>query len=128
MTTQLSQAQITDLPFPDNVRLRKGMYISNLNQMVTEIIDNSVDEHFAGYCDTIAVVVQDGVVIVQDNGRGIPCSPTEKDPTVTQVELAFTKLHAGGKFGVTGGYGKKTSGMNGKIMCRCKNSLIAGNS
>ena len=67
MTKEIQQAQITDLPFPDCVRLRRGMYISNLNQYITEIVDNSVDEHFAGYCDTIAVVVQDGVVTIQDN-------------------------------------------------------------
>lgn len=116
MTEELQQAQITDLPFPDCVRLRRGMYISNLNQYVTEIVDNSVDEHFAGYCDTIAVVVQDGIITVQDNGRGIPCGPSAKNPNVTQVELAFTTLHAGGKFGVAGGYGKKTSGMNGRSL------------
>lgn len=113
MTKELQQAQITDLPFPDCVRLRRGMYISNLNQYVTEIVDNSVDEHFAGFCDIIAVAVQDGIVTVQDNGRGIPCGPSAKNPNVTQVELAFTTLHAGGKFGTAGGYGKKTSGMNG---------------
>lgn len=113
MTKELQQAQITNLPFPECVRLRRGMYISNLNQYVTEIVDNSVDEHFAGFCDTIAVVVQDGIITIQDNGRGIPCGPTEENPNITQVELAFTTLHAGGKFGKEGGYGKKTSGMNG---------------
>lgn len=111
--SKVSQAQIMDLPFPDCVRLRRGMYISNLNQMITEIIDNSVDEHFAGFCNTIAVVIQDGVVTIQDDGRGIPCGPSAKNPNVTQVELAFTTLHAGGKFGSEDGYGKKTSGMNG---------------
>ena len=109
----VAQAQIEDKEFPECVRIRKGMYISNLNQMITEIIDNSVDEHFAGYCDTIAVVVQDGIVTIQDNGRGIPCGPSKKNPNVTQVELAFTTLHAGGKFGSADGYAKKTSGMNG---------------
>lgn len=111
--TQVKQAQITDLPYPDCVRLRKGMYISNLNQYVTEIIDNSVDEHFAGHCNAIATVIQDGIITIQDDGRGIPCGPTDKDPNITQIELAMTTLHAGGKFGVEGGYGKKTSGMNG---------------
>ena len=110
---ELGQAQIDELPFPECVRLRRGMYISNLNQMVTEIVDNSVDEHFSGFCDTIATVVIDGVITVQDNGRGIPCTPSPKRPDVTQVELAFTTLHAGGKFGKAGGYGKKTSGMHG---------------
>lgn len=110
---EMDQAQIEELPFPECVRLRRGMYISNLNQAVTEIVDNSVDEHFAGYCDTIAVAIQNGVVTVQDNGRGIPCTPSKKNPALTQVELAFTTLHAGGKFGKAGGYGKKTSGMHG---------------
>lgn len=112
MTKVLDQAQIVDLPFPDSVRLRKGMYISNLNQMVTEIIDNSVDEHFAGHCDMIAVVYQNGEYIIQDNGRGIS-STKMPGKNITQVESAFTKLHSGGKFGTDGGYGKKTSGMNG---------------
>lgn len=115
MTQQIiQQAQIDDLPFPDCVRIRRGMYISNKNQAVTEIVDNSVDEHFAGYCNTIAVVVQNGVITVQDDGRGIPCGPSKKNPEITQVEQAFTTLHAGGKFGNADGYSKKTSGMNGK--------------
>lgn len=111
--SQVEQAQILDLPFPDCVRLRRGMYISTLNQMVTEIVDNSVDEHFAGHCDTIAVAVINGEITVQDNGRGIPCGPSAKNPNMTQVELAFTTLHAGGKFGTADGYAKKTGGMNG---------------
>lgn len=114
--TQIKQAQIEDLPFPQNVRLRRGMYISNPNQAITEIIDNSVDEHFAGHCDTIATIVQDDVISIMDNGRGIPCGPSKKDPNITQVELAFSTLHAGGKFGGVGGYDKKTSGMNGKLL------------
>ena len=90
------------------------MYISNPNQAVTEIVDNSVDEHFAGYCNMIAVAVIGDEITVQDNGRGIPVTPTKKDPTKSQVESAFTTLHAGGKFGSEDGYSKKTSGMNGK--------------
>ena len=109
----IQQAQIDDLPFPDCVRVRRGMYISNQNQAVTEIVDNSVDEHFAGYCNTIAVVIQNGIITVQDDGRGIPCGPSKKNPEITQVEQAFTTLHAGGKFGNADGYSKKTSGMNG---------------
>lgn len=112
---QVDQAQIEEKDFPECVRIRRGMYISNLNQMVTEIVDNSVDEHFAGYCDIIAVAVINGVITVQDNGRGIPVVPSIKDPSKSQVETAFTTLHAGGKFGATNGYAKKTSGMNGKL-------------
>lgn len=68
----LDQAQIIDLPFPDSVRLRRGMYISNPNQAITEIIDNSVDEHFAGHCNTIAVVIQNNIVTIQDSGKHLP--------------------------------------------------------
>ena len=115
MNQFINQAQIDSLPFPECVRKRKGMYISNINQMVTEIVDNSVDEHFAGYCNNIAVVIQEDTIIVQDDGRGIPITPSKKDPSKTQVELAFTELHAGGKFGLkdSGGYAAKTAGMNG---------------
>lgn len=111
--SKVSQAQIETLDFPYCVRLRRGMYISNRNQAVTEIIDNSVDEKFAGFCDTIAVVIQDDIITIQDNGRGIPVTPSSKKPEMSQVEEAFTTLHAGGKFGKANGYSKKTSGMNG---------------
>ena len=95
-----NQAQITVKEFPECVRLRKGMYISNINQMVTEIIDNSVDEHLAGYCSNIAVVINnDGSYTIQDDGRGIPITAHPKYPDKSQVEIAFTTLHGGGKFG-----------------------------
>ena len=107
------QAQVTKKQFPECVRIRKGMYISDRNQMITEIVDNSVDEHVAGYCQTIAVIIKpDDVVIVQDDGRGIPVEIVEGE-NETQVELAFTTLHAGGKFGDEGGYAGKTGGMHG---------------
>ena len=115
----INAAAIDEVEFPTCVRLRRGMYISNRNQMVTEIIDNSIDEHFAGYCNTIAVIIKDNKrIIIQDDGRGIPIAPSKKDPSKTQLEIAFTKLHAGGKFGLdknNDGYTKKTSGMNGKL-------------
>lgn len=109
----VQQAQINDAEFPLCVRLRRGMYISDQNQMVTEIVDNSLDEHTAGFCNTIVVAIIGDTRIVQDDGRGIPVTPFPKDPTVSQVERAFTTLHSGGKFGFKGGYGKKTAGMNG---------------
>ena len=90
------------------VRKRPGMYIGStgprgLHHLVYEIVDNSVDEALAGYCDTIDVVItKNGDVKVSDNGRGIPVDmhPVEKKPA---VEVVLTVLHAGGKFG-GGGY------------------------
>lgn len=116
MAKVINQAQIMDLPFPDCVRLRRGMYISNPNQAVTEIVDNSVDEYFAGFCNMIAVAIINGEITVQDNGRGIPVTEVEGKPGLSQVEQAFTVLHAGGKFGQKNGYSKKTSGMNGRSL------------
>src|SRR5215475_746317 len=124
-TPDYNAAQLGKLEGLEAVRKKPGMYIGGtderaLHHCVSEVLDNSVDEHLAGYCDKIEVTIQvDGSISIRDNGRGIPVD-IHPQYGIPGVELVLTTLHSGGKYG-QGSY--KFSGGTHGVGAKCVNAV-----
>jgi DNA gyrase subunit B len=130
MANQYNEDSIQILESQEAVRTRPAMYIGDtgkkgLHHLVWEILDNSVDEHMAGHCSKIDVIVSkdNRSVTVVDNGRGIPVAVKQEDPKKrSTLEIVLTELHAGGKFGDDGSGYEAAGGLHG-VGASCVNFL-----
>ncbi len=130
MANQYNEDSIQILESQEAVRTRPAMYIGDtgkkgLHHLVWEILDNSVDEHMAGHCSKIDVIVSkdNKSVTVIDNGRGIPVAVKQEDPKKrSTLEIVLTELHAGGKFGDDGSGYEASGGLHG-VGASCVNFL-----
>jgi DNA gyrase subunit B len=130
MASQYNENSIQILESQEAVRTRPAMYIGDtgkkgLHHLVWEILDNSVDEHMAGHCSKIDVIISkdNRFVTVIDNGRGIPVAVKQEDPKKrSTLEIVLTELHAGGKFGDDGSGYEAAGGLHG-VGASCVNFL-----
>jgi DNA gyrase subunit B len=130
MSSQYNENSIQILESQEAVRTRPAMYIGDtgkkgLHHLVWEILDNSVDEHMAGHCSKINVIVSkdNRTITVIDNGRGIPVAVKQEDPKKrSTLEIVLTELHAGGKFGDDGSGYEASGGLHG-VGASCVNFL-----
>lgn len=111
---EIREVEISKKKYPESVQIRKGMYIGSKDQLLTEIVDNSVDEYLAGYCSQIYVKIdrEKNSFTIFDNGRGISLKK-DKELNLTAAEVAVSTLHAGGKFNDADGYKTPTGGLHG---------------